>query len=178
MRRRERGATTIEMTFVGIPLILTLVSIFEISRGMWIYSTLAYAVKDGVRYASVHGVNCVNNPPGVTNSCEIHISDVATTIQNAGVGLDPATTTLTFTPAVSGTPCTLGPASTSGTCLSLTSTVWPPTTGNENNVGQPIQINIVTPFHSALAMFWPGSTKPVTFTLVNLGASSTNNIQF
>lgn len=91
------------MTFVGIPLILTLVSIFEISRGMWIYSTLAYAVKDGVRYASVHGVNCINNPPGVTNSCEIHISDVAATIQNAGVGLDPATTVVTFIAGASST---------------------------------------------------------------------------
>ena len=34
------------MTLVGIPIIFTLICVFEISRGMWIYHTLAYAVND------------------------------------------------------------------------------------------------------------------------------------
>src|SRR5215831_11346653 len=45
MRRQfQRGATTVEMTLVGIPLMFVLVSIFEMSRGMWVYHTVANAV--------------------------------------------------------------------------------------------------------------------------------------
>ena len=59
-RRSRAGQAMVEFTFVGIPLMFTLISIFEVSRGMWIYHTLAYSVKNGVRFASVHGINCVN----------------------------------------------------------------------------------------------------------------------
>ena len=40
----------VEMTMVGIPLIFMLLAIFEMSRGMWMYHTLSYAVKNGVRF--------------------------------------------------------------------------------------------------------------------------------
>ena len=46
-RRAQRGATTIEMTLVGIPIIFLLISTFEISRGMWMYNTAATAVREG-----------------------------------------------------------------------------------------------------------------------------------
>src|SRR5690242_13216787 len=49
------GQSLVEFTFVGIPMIFVLIGTFEISRGMWMYHTLAHAVRDGVRYASVHG---------------------------------------------------------------------------------------------------------------------------
>ncbi len=68
MRKAERGSTVIEMTLVGIPIIFTLISVVEISRGMWMYHTLAYAAKNGVRLAVVHGRNCINVkscPPSV-----------------------------------------------------------------------------------------------------------------
>ena len=61
MNKRQRGQSLIEFTFVGIPVIFTLICIFEISRGMWIYGTLNHAVKEGVRYAIVHGINCSKN---------------------------------------------------------------------------------------------------------------------
>ena len=40
-RNRLRGSATIEMALVGIPIIFTLSSRFEMARGMWIYHTLA-----------------------------------------------------------------------------------------------------------------------------------------
>ena len=54
MRRAKgnrKGVAMIEFTFVGIPMIFVLVSSFEMARGMWIYHTMAYAVKEGARYA-------------------------------------------------------------------------------------------------------------------------------
>jgi hypothetical protein len=165
----------VEFTFVGIPLLFTLISIFEVSRGMWIYHTLAYSVKNGVRYASVHGINCVNGPNN-PNNCLVNIGPYNTAgtityvIAQAGVGLDPANTTLVFTDA-SGTataPCALN------TCAGGP---WPPNTTGVNDVGKPIQIDIRTPFISAIAMFWPGAA-PLSFASGTLGASSQDYIQF
>src|SRR5215471_18790761 len=57
-RNRQRGGSSlIEFTLVGIPIIFVLISTFEMSRGMWLYHTLAYAAREGTRYAIVHGVN-------------------------------------------------------------------------------------------------------------------------
>jgi Flp pilus assembly protein TadG len=171
IRNRRRGSSTIEMALVGIPIIFTLISIFEMSRGMWIYNTLAYSVKVGVRLASVHGENCINNPPGVTNDCKMTIALLAKAIKDAGVGLDPDKTLLTFN-ANNGdiTSCFIT------ACLSQ-NTQWPPSTSSENQVGKQIRIDIKTPFHSAIAMIFPGAS-PVSFAQVNLGASSEDIVQF
>ena len=167
-----RGSSTLEMTMVGIPLIFTLISIFEISRGMWIYHTLAYTVNEAVRYAAVHGKNCVLNPPTVTNDCTIQVSAIATKIRNNGSGAllcndgTYSCVTLTLTPA--------GGCSTLAACLT-TNTVWPPS--GSNDVGMPLQIDIRIPFNSALGMLFPG-TGYVAFAPVNLGASTNQQIQF
>ena len=168
-RRNRKGATLVEMTLVGIPIIFILISIFEISRGMWIYDTAAHAVREGVRFATVHGVTCVNNPPTITNNCGATVAGVAQVIRDAGVGMDPSTTTVTFTaPSPGGTPITCA-------LDSCPSTTWPP--ASSNDVGTIIQIDISTPFTSALAMFWPGAAY-VNFTTANLGATSLDAIQF
>jgi hypothetical protein len=152
-----------------------LISIFEISRGMWVYHTLAYAVKEGVRYAIVHGENCTQNG----NTCAASIATIAQKIQDAGVGVETGTgkTLLTFKSGGVGNPpifattdtCYLG-----DTCPALTAN-WP--AFGPNQVGQAIEIDIVTPFRSAIAMFWPGS-HPTAFGAANLGASSVERIQF
>jgi Flp pilus assembly protein TadG len=172
-RRNRLGQSLVEFTFVGIPLIFVLISIFEVSRGMWMYHTLAYSVKVGVRFASVHGINCVNTPDN-PNNCTVNIGPPNTSgtilyvIRQAAVGLDPTKTTLTFNANGATTTCTLDVGSCSGT-------LWPP--NGANSVGQPIRIDITTPFNSAIAMFWPGA-KAVRFSGGTLGASSQDYIQF
>jgi Flp pilus assembly protein TadG len=173
-RRSRAGQALVEFTFVGIPLMFTLISIFEVSRGMWIYHTLAYSVKNGVRYAAVHGINCVNtaNNP---NNCTVNIGPsttagtIANVISQAAVGLDPAKTTLTFTDnSGTATTCTLS---------ACTAIAWPPNVTGVNDIGKSIQIDIRTPFISAIAMFWPGAA-PLGFASGTLGASSQDYIQF
>jgi hypothetical protein len=177
-RRKRRGQTLVEFTFVGIPLLFVLISIFEISRGMWVYHTLAYSVKVGVRYASVHGVNCVNTADN-PNSCTVNIGpatapgagalpSIAYVIQQAAVGLQPTKTTLTFNANGVTTTCLISACSAAGGA-------WP--TDPNNAIGKPIRIDISTPFNSALAMFWPGAS-PVKFSSGMLGASSQDYIQF
>jgi TadE-like protein len=168
------GQSLIEFTFVGIPVMFTLICIFEISRGMWIYGTLNHAVKEGVRYAIVHGQNCgingnsclVNLGPAA-NKCNNTNSTIAEVIQCAGIGLDPANTQVRFTSALGPTPWY--PLNT------VPATQWPPPNGNL--AGEAITIDLQTPFNTALAMFWPGSS-PVRFGSGILPASSSDLIQY
>lgn len=169
----RKGQALIEFTLIGIPILFTIISIFEMSRGMWIYHTLNYSVKRGARLAVVHGINCqntANNP----NNCPVTVGDVAREIQQNGAGLDPNTTTLTFTPVASGTPCALQ------ACLALTE-IWPTYDSSgvtsDNAVGKPIRIRAVTIFRSALGMLFPG-VGTVRFGVYNLGADSTEYVQF
>jgi len=174
MKRGERGQSLIEFTFVGIPMIFVLISIFEISRGMWIYTTLDHAAKEGIRYAIVHGINCGKNG----NSCQVNLgpaankcnntnATIAEVIQCAGLGLDPTLTKVKFISSQG----TLGPYPLNA----IPATPWPPANGNQP--GQPVEIDITTPFNSAIAMLWPGG-KPVSFAAVNFGASSSDQIQY
>jgi hypothetical protein len=194
--QRQRGATTIEMTFVGIPLIFILISIFEISRGMWMYNTASTAVREGLRFASVHGLNCVRNPPSVPNACEVKANDIVRVIRmgvgNAvlnsqgtslnygptgagGAGLVPTTTIVTFTSKTVSFNCPLDESSGGEVRCGQT---WPPTTPlGENLAKNTISISIRTPFRSALSMFWPGS-RPMQVGATVLSASSSDTVQF
>lgn len=135
----------LEFTFVGIPLIFVLISVEEMARGMWVYHTLAYAVKEGTRYTIVHGQN---NPTAT-------LKKVCDVILNAGPGLIPNQLTLTFT-SLGGS---FGPMPASN-CTGI-DTPWPPgnLTGTilDNQPGQVISITATYPFISAISMFWPGS---------------------
>jgi len=189
--RARRGQNLIEFTLVGIPIIFLLVSIFEISRGMWMYHTLAYSVKVGVRYASVHGFNCgPNSGLPTVNTCQVKMGPssgnpadcnyavsppvapatlptIATVIWCAAVGADPNATTLTFTD-LSGTSaaCSLN---------ACPATTWPTNSGY--HIGSPISIQIITPFNSMIAMFWPGA-RPTSFAATKLPASSWDTVKF
>jgi len=192
MRRSRRGATTIEMTLVGLPMIFLLVSTFEIARGMWMYHTLAYAVRNGVRYAAVRGINCVNTSSD-PNTCSVTLATVASVVQSAAVGMDPTQTMLTFklgNPTVvsqtlqcylmaSQKPQPYGSHSVCSTHNNSPVDIWPVSdnTGTYDGVGKAIEIDIETPFYTSLSMFWPG-TAPVKFALTNFYASSMDYVQF
>ena len=165
MSRSRRGNTTIEFTLVGIPLLFTLVSIFEVSRGMWNFHTLQYAVKEAARYAAVHGENCSTAP----NSCAITVADVAARVRQNGIGLDPNQLTLTLTSVSSSSSCLLS------ACLA-DSSPWP--VAPDNRPGLVLEIGARYPFRSAIAMFWPGVSGGVQFQAVNLSAAAQERIEF
>jgi hypothetical protein len=182
----RRGAALVEMTLVGIPIIFVLISVFEISRGMWMYETSAYAVKVGVRFAMVHGIDCITKP-GVLSNCPTSINEVSQKIKAAAIGLPSTTTRLTFTPGATSaapTSCYIGGTNANGPYGSLNgcstyTTTWPPDDGSGllNGGGKSIRIDIKTPFKSALAMLWPGAGS-VKFAATDLGGSSADYIQF
>jgi Flp pilus assembly protein TadG len=165
-RKGRRGSTILEFTLVGIPMIFIFISIFEISRGMWIYHTLAYAVREGTRYAAMHGSGCAS-----PNTCQVTIGGIAGVIKTAGVGLDPNGVNVTFTPASGSV------SSDTMTNQLASTTVWPPT--GANAPGQTVKISVKYPFRTFLAVFWAGAGAPLNDSGVfYLPATSTQSIQF
>lgn len=158
-RRYFRGNATIEFTLVGIPLVFVLISTIQMARGMWIYHTLAYAIKEGTRYAVARGENSPT-PATYQSVCKV--------IADAGSGLLREDLTLTFYSASN-------PAGTTVTADKCTGARWPPgynvtdswpPTGSpatDNQPGQTISITGLYPFVSAISMFWPGAGPGMTF---------------
>ena len=164
-----RGASSLEFTLLGLPLLFVLIGTVEMCRGMWLYHTLAYAIKEGSRYTSVHGQSCTIPP----NACTVSISQISRVIQTAGSGLATDSLTLTFTPfSGTATTCLLKD------CVSNYATgSWPSATAN--GPGESFRISGVYPFQSAMLMFWPGqrfiTSAPA---VVNFSASAMETMQY
>lgn len=174
MRRAcQRGSAIIEFTLIGIPIIFILITTFEMARGMWLYHTVAHAVRDGSRFAIVHGNNCVL----YGNTCNVTVADVARRIQYSGVGLVPADMQVRLqsnTRTIQGTLAE----------LLADNTPWPTYANgvvpvdDGAHVGQPITVTGIYPFRSALVMFWPGVSGGGIIPAVNLPAISRQYIEF
>src|SRR3954453_22649579 len=91
-RSGETGSAMVEFALIGIPVMFLLIITFEVSRAMWAYHTVAYAVKEGARFAVVHGNNCA----AVPNNCTTTRAAVAQRIRNAALGLIPADLEIAF----------------------------------------------------------------------------------
>jgi Flp pilus assembly protein TadG len=178
MQRRRGGSSIIEFTLIGIPVIFTLISIFEVSRTMWVYHTLSNAVREGNRLAIVHGVNCVHDPAvPASNNCQVTVADVAARIRYMGIGLNPAELQLEFV-ARSAYTSTAAPQVVRcrlDACLADT-TSWPPA-GNNMPGSDLTEVNAVYPMRTAIAMFWPGAGA-TSFGVFNLPATSREMVQF
>lgn len=93
---RRSGQAMVEFTLVGLLVTFVLISTFEIARTVWIYTTMAHAVKEGTRYAAMRGNNfnlsCVKTAAGIADPsiCTLDSKKIAQTINNAGTGLVPA----------------------------------------------------------------------------------------
>ncbi len=168
MRPRQRsrsGNATIEFTLVGIPLLCVLISTFEMARGMWIYHTLAYAVKEGARYTAVRGQNSPNQVP---------LSGICNYIVQQGPGLLSHQLSLSFT-SFSGT---VGPI-LADSCAS-NSVIWPPSGQDtlDNLPGQRITITAGYPFQSSILIFWPGVNSGTIFPSFTFPAQASEVMQF
>jgi hypothetical protein len=167
--RNEKGGTLIEFTLVGIPLILILVSLIEICMAMWSYHTLAYAVREGARYASTKGKGCYLG----SNSCSVTVANIAQQIASAGTGLIPSQLNVTLSCAG----CTPVPCSPITSCYSNT-TAWPPNTSPANLPGSVISVSGTYPVQTNLViMFFPGKGSS-QMGAVTLSASTQQIIQF
>ncbi len=163
--RCRRGSTLIEFTLAGIPMLLLLTATVEIGRGMWTWQTLTYAVKEGARFAAVHGQNCVTAP----NACAVSVRQIAAKVQQSGSGLFADELNLRMTSGAASITCRLD------SCL-LDETVWPP--DPENRPGGQLEFSATYPFRSAVTLLWPGVRGGGRLPAIQLSTAAREEIQF
>ena len=145
---------------------------------MW--ETVAHAVRQGARYAAVHGVDCAKAP----NSCPVTVGQIAQEIKNAGVGLDADQLQVTISIVLGGTyPGTVvvgdGPQTLTNLLADMQAfSAWQAGGADAAVVTNDVIVVAKLPFSSGLAMFWPGAGAPVSFSVVNLSANSRERILF
>lgn len=164
---RRNGSATLEMTLVGIPIIFVLISVFEMARGMWVYQTMAYAIKEGTRFAIVHGKNC-DHAVNTSNNCQVTVANIAQVISDAAVGLDPQLLQV----QMQSTSQTIS-LDTLHNLLS-NNTTFP--SGDGGLQTSPLTFSAQYPFLSAISMFWPGAGRGVSVN--NLTCSGAGTLCF
>ena len=104
LRRSDGGQSLVEFALI-LPLFLLLVTgLFDVARAVFQSNTLAYAAREGTRYAIVHGSGSANpvwpgNPPGTGYQAVIDV------VRNAAVGVPSVTVVATWPDSVAGVPC-------------------------------------------------------------------------
>ncbi len=88
--RDERAQALVEFAFV-LPIFLLIVTgIFDVARAVWQENTLAYAAREGTRYAIVHGAAGVPvSGPCTTclNPVSNNLGNVVSAVTNNAVGV-------------------------------------------------------------------------------------------
>src|SRR4051812_48750380 len=91
--RGRRGASLIEFTLVGIPVIFVTAGIINASIAMWQFSNMAYAIQVADSYVVVHGRGCTQNG----NSCSLTVGDVTSMIAAQAPSLETSHLKITLT---------------------------------------------------------------------------------
>lgn len=163
---REKGGSLVEFAFAGIPLLLIIVAIMKISLAMWSYHTLAYAVREGARFAATKGQGCTYTG----NTCSVTVAAVAQQIAGAGLGLAPSVLNVTLTSSNGAISC-----NPLNSCYS-NATVWPP--ASANTPGDLISVTGYYPSQTALTFLFLPYKRSMRTSAVTFAASSQQMIEF
>ena len=107
--RDEAGQALVELSLILPIFLLLAVGIFDLGRAVFQLNTLAYAVREGTRYAIVHG-NASTAPVGPLNT-----APVLDVVREAAIGVSDVAVAVTWPdldgyspgpPVVPGVPCT------------------------------------------------------------------------
>jgi TadE-like protein len=81
-RRKERGATTLELAFTLTLILFPLMfGIIDFSRALYAYHWVSYAAREGTRWASVRGAACPTANP-LPGGCPATPAQVETFVQS------------------------------------------------------------------------------------------------
>lgn len=98
-KRGENGQTLVEFALI-IPLILLIVlGLFDLARAVWQENTLAYAAREGTRYAIVHG--SASSAPVYPGNAQ----PVIDTVKKGAIGVTNITVTVNWPDTVGGSAC-------------------------------------------------------------------------
>ena len=91
--RRDGAQALVEFALILPILLLLILGLFEVARAVWQENTLAYASREGTRYAQVHG-SAAASPVAYCSSCSN--SAITTAVQNAAIGVTSITALVGF----------------------------------------------------------------------------------
>jgi hypothetical protein len=97
---RDDGAQAlIEFAFVLPIFLLVITGLFDVARAVWEENTLAYAAREGTRYAIVHGAggNPVVGPISSTvNPTAFNTGNIVSVVRNAAIGVPGVNVTVDY----------------------------------------------------------------------------------
>jgi hypothetical protein len=103
----QRGQSLVEFALLLPLMLLIITGLFDVARAVWEENTLAYAAREGTRYAIVHGSagSPAADPTDYTPVCNDVV--ICTTIPNivkqAAIGVPNVTVTVTYPDTYAGT---------------------------------------------------------------------------
>ena len=100
-RSSERGQSLVEFSLLLPVMLLIVTGLFDLARAVWQENTLAYAAREGTRYAIVHG-STSSSPVGPVSPSDPAISSV---VRGAAIGVQNITISTTWPDTAGGTPC-------------------------------------------------------------------------
>lgn len=89
-RRDERGIALVEFALILPIMVVLIVGIFDVALAVWQSNTLASAVREGTRYAIVHGSSS-SDPSGPGD-----VAAIETLVRSSAIGLSGVTVTSTW----------------------------------------------------------------------------------
>src|SRR5215471_7535470 len=120
--RSQRGAALLEFTLAGIPVFFLIISTVKMGIGMWNYYSLARAVNQTARFASLKGSDCSSG----TNSCGTTVGALTTMLATNAIGVPRSSLNVTLV-TDSGAFTTCNPVTNCSSNL----TAWPPCTQSD-----------------------------------------------
>jgi hypothetical protein len=109
----ERGQSLVEFALLLPVMLLIITGLFDLARAVWQENTLAYAAREGTRYAIVHGSsgnpaagpenpNCggVTPPPD-----QVICTEIPRVVREAAIGVANITVNITYPDNLGPTPC-------------------------------------------------------------------------
>ena len=88
--RGDHAQALVEFAFVLPIFLLVVTGLIDVARAVWEENTLAYAAREGTRYAIVHGAGGYPRVGPVTNALnpsQYNTGNIVNTVRNASVGV-------------------------------------------------------------------------------------------
>jgi len=110
-REEQRGQSLVEFALLMPLMLLIITGLFDVARAVWEENTLAYAAREGTRFAIVHGSAGQGPLPdgwawGAADPTDVNdhvIGYVKTVVKAAAIGVPNVTVTVTYPDTYAGT---------------------------------------------------------------------------
>jgi Flp pilus assembly protein TadG len=99
----QRGQSLVEFALLLPLMLLIITGLFDVARAVWQENTLAYAAREGTRYAIVHGTYGTPAADTTDTGCDQVICvNIPNVVRQAAIGVPNVTVTVTYPQTYTG----------------------------------------------------------------------------